>query len=474
MKKIAAVLLSICFAITAFVPSYAAVSEEWNEYWNTYEAQSGIVCFPGADETQRNISWYSETEGTPLVEVTNTATGDVEKVEGYCIKTYDGDFANKVTLTGLQPETTYSYKCISRDYESQSYTFSTEAEDFSAMYVTDIHISHDDGNPDSIRDQSYNFTQVLKKAESKSNISLILSAGDQASEGREDEYKGLTASRESRELSFATAVGNHDRKGVAYKYFKNVPNEQKVNINSSYISGDYWFVKGDVLFMVMDSNSGSGLDHHIFMKNAVKANKDIRWRVVMMHHDLYSGRIPHRESETKLMRIIWAPLFDEFGIDLVLTGHSHYYSVSDVMYNNRIVSETSKDCVINNAEGTVCMVSGSINRPRNDDESTLGLNDTAGYIYDEQGDKILYNIIDFGKETIKVSSYSTDSDDPFNTLTLCKTDKNGGHPSKIAPPQNIFIYTIGTIYQFFNNISVYSRLKDDGIDIGFFQALFSR
>ena len=108
-----------------------------------------------------------------------------------------------------------------------------------------------------------------------------------------------------------------------------------------------------------------------FIKDAVKANPDAKWKVMMGHHDLYSGRLPHRESENALLRMIWGPLCDEFGIDLMLLGHSHYYTVTNVLYNNKTVQPYAKEMV--DPEGTVYMVSGSINRPRDDDE--IGLND---------------------------------------------------------------------------------------------------
>ena len=471
MKKTLSILLAVVFILTAFTSAFALDKEEWNRYWETAEAQSGVTVFPGSNETERNISWYSETEtAEPGVLLTDISAGTSKTFTGKSIKTYDGDYANKVTVTGLEKGKAYSYQCFSNGYTSEIYSINTQSDNsFSALYVTDVHISEEDGLPDNVRDESFNFSSVIEAAKSKKNIQLLLSAGDQASRGRECEYKGFTSSALERSFTVATAPGNHDRKGVAYKYFKNVPNEQTFNINGSYISGDYWFVKGNVLFMMVDSNSGSGLDHERFMRNAVNANKDVKWRVVVMHHDLYSGRILSRESENKLLRAIWAPLYNEFEIDLALLGHSHYYSVSKVMNNGKIMADTGKNAVVENAEGTVCIVSGSVNRPRTDKPENMGLNNTCGYIYDEQGDQVLYNIIDFSDDSIKVNSYSYTNDEIFNTLTLKKDSQKGGHPSafftKLYAP---VLYTLGTIYQFFNNISVYNTLTSTGYDISFF------
>ena len=75
--------------------------------------------------------------------------------------------------------------------------------------------------------------------------------------------------------------------------------------------------------------------------------------------------------------MIWGPIADEFGIDLVLLGHSHYYTVTNVIHNNKTVSPL--ESTMTDAEGTVYMVSGSITRPRDDDE--IGLNgDWIGFV----------------------------------------------------------------------------------------------
>ena len=476
MKRLLGIFLAVLMIASMSSIGFAADSEEWNEYWETDEAHSGVTVFPGGDETQRRISWYSDTDALPKVTLTDS-DGKSEIFEGRCFKTYDGAYADKVTVTGLKEGETYTYTCTSGDYTSEAYTIKTSSgSDFTALYLTDIHISEGEEQnegEDSLRDDSLIFNEVLEAAGKNAEPDIILSAGDQATQGLESEYRALAASPAYRNTSFAPVIGNHDRKGVAYKYFKNVPNEDTSNICGSYIGFDYWFVKGDTLFMVMESNNGSGIDHRSFIRSAVNANRDVKWRVVMMHHDLYSGRIPHRESENKLLRLIWGPLFSEFDIDLALLGHSHYYTVSNVIYNNKVTAEIKGNDVLTNAPGTVSMVSGSLNHPRNDPPEELGLNDTAGYYYAQQGGQVLYSLIDFSEEEICVRSYSLDTGEQFNSLTLKKDSQKGGHPQKSAPFYQPAVNFIGTVYQFFNNISVYDRLKESGFEVGLFEVLFN-
>lgn len=474
MKKAVSLVLALIFASVSYSTGYALSKENWDEYWETDESQRGITVFPGSDESERRISWYTEEQSAPKVELTDEGTQSTEVFEGSSIKTYSGDYANKVTVTGLKNDSEYTYVCVSGDVRSQEYKIKTSGgSDFTAMYVTDIHISEgEDEEGYSVRDDAYLYNEVIEAAEGITDVDIILSAGDQATNGLESEYKGLSASPAGRSITFVPTIGNHDRKGVDFKTYKNLPNEKKSGINTTYIGFDYWFVKGDTLFMVLESNNGSGIDHHAFMESAVKANEDARWRVVMMHHDLYSGRIPRRESENELLRLVWGPMFSEFEIDLVLLGHSHYYSVSHVLFNNKITAEIKGNDVIENAPGTVSLVSGSLNHPRGDDDEELTVNDTLGYYYKEQGSQVLFNIMNFSRDSITVRSYSYETGEQFNSLTLKKASQKGGHPEGKVPFYQPFINFAGTVYQFFNNYNVWDRLNEDGIKVSLFDILF--
>ncbi len=465
-KRLLAIILAGVMLFTMSVPSFAVSEENWEQVWSSADAAAGIIMFVGSSESERNFSWYSETESEPYVTVsTKKNLSSAEVFKGTCIEAVEGGVVNKVTVSELSENTTYYYKCTSEGFESEVYSFKTDGgSDFSAMYVTDVHITQiDDDNENSLSDTSYRFNETFEDALSKnSDISLILSAGDQATEGLESEYKAMTASDLFKSVSIATAMGNHDRKGIAYKSFKNFPNEDTEASIRSYNGTDYWFVKGDALFLVMDSNSGNAAAHADFVKRAVEANPDVKWKVMMCHHDLYSGRIPHRESENKLLRMIWGPIADEFGIDLVLLGHSHYYTVTDVLYKNESVADLESEMV--DPAGTVYMVSCSLGRPRDDEE--IGLNeDWIGFDYLTQ--KATYNILDFTEDSITVNSYELGEDAPFNTFTIKKTSNDGGHEETgfFTSIKDGVVRFLGAIYTVFNNFNSCDDLQEKGYDV---------
>lgn len=475
MKKVKSVLsiflaaLLLCSATL----SVGAVSF-WDIYWNdTDEAQLGLIMQPGATEESRNFSWCVSEETTSCsIEISdNIFMLNSSVVPAAVIPDNQGNFFAKTTVTGLEKGEKYYYRCVSGEDKSSIYSFDTvEGDSFSALYMSDIHVTYDK-EAASAKTTAYDFADILSEAKTKADINLVLSAGDQATDGLLSEYQGFTFSPVSRGLSIATAVGNHDRKGVAYKYFINVPNEYN-GISSSFQGGNYYFVKGDVLFLVINSNNASATDHRNFIENAVKANPDVKWRVVMMHHDMYAATIEHRESENNLLRIIHSPVIDEFNIDLVLTGHSHHYSISDVVYNGKSVTKIENGATVNNAAGTVYMVSASASRPR--EEENIPYSDLVSIGMENYADK-LFNIIDFSHDAITVKTYERGKDGVYASFTLTKDDDYD------TPELNIFrkLFSrfaafIGTVYSLFDNISQCSDLSERGYNVNYFDVVFGK
>ena len=438
-KKITALLLCLVmlFSFSQLTVYAESDFESWSSYYDAYVETSGNpVMAPGSDDTQRNISWYSPkgSKNCKVLISENADMSDAVEFKGKTILTPEGDCVNKVTVTNLEAGTTYYYKCITSKSESAQASFSTiEGSDFTAVYVTDIHLTYNDDDimEEPLKQEAYNIHRVLTAAESKSDVDLLISAGDQASYGLRTEYMSLFASPLWSSVPFALCAGNHDRKGFDFKYLNNNPNKYSKGL-SSYIAQDYWYVKGDVLFMVFDSNCTAAITHRNFVKDAVAKNPDVKWKVAAFHHDMYGIMSEKRMTYSKdYLRPIFGDICDEFGIDLVLTGHTHHYSMSNAVFGEETTDSIAGKDSITDPKGTIYMVSGSINHPR--DEA-----DTQGDIFDENigyyylSDEVLYNLIDFSEDSIKISTYTIDGDTPIHTFTINKTSAQGGHPEYTA------------------------------------------
>jgi hypothetical protein len=123
------------------------------------------------------------------------------------------------------------------------------------------------------------------------------------------------------------ALGNHDVDVSDSTYFRRFP---FLN-NARYYSYDY----KNAHFLVLDSNEdmAPGSPEYKFAQADLEAHKNARWKVVYMHHPVFSttGRSPLNE------RKYLAPLLSKEGVDLILCGHDHKYERSEPLNGRGMV-----------------------------------------------------------------------------------------------------------------------------------------
>lgn len=298
----------------------SSVLSEWKEWKTTWETikndHEQISLTPGADATQLNFGWYSKAQGNPSkVRIStssdmssskefNGSSTECKEIEG---QTY---YSNKVTVSGLEENTTYYYQYLLNGIWSKTYEYSTKSTDnFSILYMGDPQIGASKGQTPSTssdsqtaeiaaRNDAFNWNQTLKSATAKfPNVSFLLSAGDQinqtdASTAEKDleqeyEYAGYLNPETLKSLPVATTIGNHDSMSANYQNHFNNPNSFTEETSPSVAGNGYYFTYGDVLFMVINTNNYNCSDHENLIKKATKANPDAKWRIVMFHQDIY-------------------------------------------------------------------------------------------------------------------------------------------------------------------------------------------
>ncbi len=109
----------------------------------------------------------------------------------------------------------------------------------------------------------------------------------------------------------------------------------------------------NVHFTVMDSNIPFDVNspQYAFVirdLNNASQNGSIKWKIILFHHPIYTSPTEFYKGNDE-MRKIYHPIFDHFGIDLVLQAHNHNYqrtypltynhSISD---DNPIITTTNK------------------------------------------------------------------------------------------------------------------------------------
>ena len=475
MKKTLSLMLCLIIALSVGSTALAVdVPASWQNKWADYSKNiaPAVTMFPGSDETERYIAWYSSSD-EGYVEL--TAKGETKKFTATATDVPDGSYRLGAVITDLTADT-YAYTCHSGDFVSDKYEFTVDATDkVTALYISDIHMAIEDENENALIERSYIYNETLNAAlkNADDGLDIILSGGDQASQGLTEELIALSSPELMKTIPFAPTVGNHDRKSIGYKYYTFLPNQADLAFKS-YIGTDYWVRYGDALFLMFDSCNTSMMGHYKFAKAATKANEDATWVIAVMHHDMFGGREPWLNSENTLLRILWTPLFDQYGVDMCLYGHSHYYSVSDVIYNNKTKVDLEDKNEITDPAGTVYLSTGSVNNfaPLLDDDGNVPpVGELAAFTYLEE-EEPLYTLLDFTDDALTVNSYTVDDSENIYSLTISKSDKDGGHTFRNTKwYMRGFTYFVSVIVNIINNSDMYNRYKDQGFDVSLYEGL---
>lgn len=106
-------------------------------------------------------------------------------------------------------------------------------------------------------------------------------------------------------------------------------------------------------------------NQHDFISNdlyTASQNKSINWIVVYLYKPMYTSPSLHPAQES--VRNMYHPLFDYYGVDLVLQGHNHNYQRSYPLRFNQTNSSTPiitdrNNSVYTNPNGTIFMIVGT-------------------------------------------------------------------------------------------------------------------
>lgn len=315
------------------------------------------------------VSWRTEKlAATPQVQFSvSSANPDFVK-SAFAVKAIGAAFdagngkivgAYRANLENLNPQTRYLYRVGDGKNWSEWFPFRTASPDpakFRFIYLGDAQ--------NEIRSR---WSRVIHAAYAKApNAAFIVHAGDLVSEGYKDDLWGewhdsmgfIAASVPS-----LPAPGNHELEkprdapktdalpAIWRQQFSYPANGPDIPENESYFV-DYQGVRIIVLNVNVleneknfEANRPKAMQMASWLEKALKNNPN-RWTIVVQHQGLYS--MAHQRNYVK-MREVLLPLYDRYGVDLVLQGHDHIYARSKKLAGGKPVAS--------DAPGTVYMIS---------------------------------------------------------------------------------------------------------------------
>lgn len=361
-----------------------------NQIWKRYGAGNSSLpaITVGKNDGSINFSWYSKQSGreNPTVQISKKRNMKNCKIfigKKVPISRSNGSvqykFANQVSVNYLKTDKVYYYRILSNtDGKTSTWSmprkvYTGSKNRFSAILVSDVQIGASGQNGEgTIQDENisadtFQWERLLNQAVQKvPKAEAIFSMGDQINYKhpdetdtygiRESEYAGFLFPAVLRNIPLAPVIGNHESKGSDFKFHFSVPYSK--NGKGQTMSGcDYYFCREEVLTIVLNSNSRDMKAHAKLMNEAVKKHKNAKWRIVLMHHDIYGSGLLHSDTNSANLRILFAPLMDRFGIDVCFSGHDHAYTRSYFMFDGTAIQYGDKKA--ENPVGTLYVALGT-------------------------------------------------------------------------------------------------------------------
>ena len=228
--------------------------------------------------------------------------------------------SHKAVAENLTPGTEYSWRVGYEGHWSEIGHFRTadaEQDTYSFVYMTDSHIQNQ-----KYIDEARLCAEAVARNEKEAQFCVF--PGDFVDTGTENnsEWEWERWFEEAMkpvlmQMPLVPTDGNHDESPL-------------LNYNYHFNAGiNYSFVYGEMQMIVFSMQDLDYLQSDLggwFKEQAHKA-PDARWRVGLVHKNLFSGSDHQRDKETPLLRATMLPVMKECHVNLVLQGHDHCYEV---------------------------------------------------------------------------------------------------------------------------------------------------
>lgn len=359
------------------VEAYGGAYSNWMTKWNSTisKDREQISLSPGSDNSSVNFAWYTKkSAGVQKLKIaenkrlTNAKVYEAEQTKAVTDKDETEYVSNKVIATDLKANTTYYYSYQKdRQWTAPEKYTTDNGSKFSFIFVGDPQIGSSNelkgaateefynAQSAAVANDAFNWNTTLNQAMEKTGnkASFVLSSGDQiqstkkkspnkAAWGSEIEYSGYLSPDVLKNLPVATTVGNHDADNANYTYHFNTANASELGSNGK-VGGDYWFKHDNALFIMLNTQDTNVEEHRQFIEQTVAANKDCKWRIVTLHQDIYGSAEHSNEPEITNLRYQLAPIFEDNKVDVVLTGHDHAYSRTQILKGGHKTTEYTDD-----------------------------------------------------------------------------------------------------------------------------------
>jgi predicted phosphodiesterase len=264
--------------------------------------------------TTMTITWHTTSSTNPTRVQFGTTTNYGSIAGGTTYASSGTGYLHQVTLTGLQPETRYIYRVSGDDGSwSENHSFLTAPRDYGDFRFL------------AVADMGRNSNSItISNLMASRNAAFTVGAGDywySDDEDNVDEWFNINEPLMS-QAPFMPARGNHEGGNHETSYPNRYPTRFALPPPENYYSFRY----GASHFLIVDTNIDlkPGSSQRDFIEadlQAAAADPGVRWIFAVHHHPPFSSTT----FESLTVRDELSPVYDRWGVDVVITGHAHLY-----------------------------------------------------------------------------------------------------------------------------------------------------
>lgn len=314
----ALIWISLSVALLLSIPSRTHAASA-NLVWKPYLQQ--------LTDTAVVVRWMTKTGSSSIVRYATDTSYSVSASATTRTISALGTQMHSVQLGGLKSDTTYFYKVYTNHedlWPEQTLSFRTAPSRGSTKSFTFAAFGDFGKNSDS--------QKRLRDRMARDSLRFLVTTGDNAYDaGRYTEFATnvfqIYGNVFSKAAVFPT-LGNHDyatSSGGPYLDLFSLPrNARRAADQERYYSFDY----GNVHVVALDTNTllnatDSAADDDMFDWLRDDLSRTTQpWKIAVMHHAPYSTGSHGSDSRVRAKLV---PIFEQYGVDLVLSGHDHIY-----------------------------------------------------------------------------------------------------------------------------------------------------
>ena len=377
-----------------------------------------ILTFNGNPSTKRAVTWRTDSSvkkaeaqiavagiNSDFVKEASTYTANTEEFDLGLYKSNKSLIVNyhSVVFENLKPNTLYAYRVGFAENWSEWIQFKTANDTYSPTQFVYF--------GDAQNDILNHWSRVIRMAyKTAPDASFVIHAGDLVDSAHKDNEWAQWFKAGGFIHSQWTAipvVGNHEfqrfdgyegtlprRLSIQWRPQFTLPVEENLDekLHETVYSVEYQ----DILILVL--NSTGHLEEQTEYIREKLTKSDAKWKIVTNHHSVFS---PAEGRDFEYARKVWKPMFEKYGVDLVLNGHDHTYARGHTPVKSQNVNESG-------IFKTLYVTSVSGPKQYKLDKDQIKNYEIDGYKSDKMGEETqFFQVINIDSNKLTYNAYTT-------------------------------------------------------------------